>query len=75
MHNNCLDCLSKARSLDVIRNGCEVIANRAFKSLGKGAEYLEITPIRGVGIGDVQGVNSGWKWHVAAIKEEEYSID
>ncbi|MCS3533032.1 hypothetical protein M2373_004458 [Chryseobacterium sp. JUb7] len=43
MHNTCLDWLSKARSLSV-RNGCEVVVDRAVGALGKGAEYLQIIP-------------------------------
>ncbi len=68
VHNNCLDWLSKARSLNVIRNGCEVVADRAVTSLGEGAEYLQITPRFGNQLGNVAGENSGWSWHVAATK-------
>ncbi|WP_262904377.1 Hint domain-containing protein [Chryseobacterium rhizoplanae] len=69
VHNDCLDWLSKARSLSVIRNGCEVVADRAVGALGKGAEYLQITPKFGLELGDVMGQNSGWRWHVTAIKD------
>ncbi|MCS3533028.1 hypothetical protein M2373_004454 [Chryseobacterium sp. JUb7] len=69
VHNDCLDWLSKARSFSVIKSGCEVVADRAVKSLGQGAEYLQITPRLGFELGEVQGQYSGWRWHVAAIKD------
>ncbi|MFP3597738.1 hypothetical protein [Chryseobacterium sp. SIMBA_029] len=68
VHNDCLDWLSKAKSLSVIRNGCEIVADRAVGALGKGAEYLQITPRLGNQLGNVVGENSGWSWHVAATK-------
>ncbi|MCY1660761.1 hypothetical protein [Chryseobacterium sp. SL1] len=60
--------MSKARSLKVIENGCEVVADRVVKSLGQGAEYLQITPKFGRFVGNVNGEFSGWRWHVAAMK-------
>ncbi len=69
VHNDCLDWLSKARSLDVIKNGCEVVADKVVKSLGQGAEYLQITPNYGRFLGNVRGEVSSWEWHVAAVKD------
>ncbi|WP_234047796.1 hypothetical protein [Chryseobacterium paridis] len=63
-----MEWLSKARSLNVIRNGGEVVSDRAVEALGKGAEYLQITPRLGNQLGNVAGENSGWSWHVAATK-------
>ncbi|MCY1660759.1 hypothetical protein [Chryseobacterium sp. SL1] len=63
--------MSKARSLKVIENGCEVVADRVVSSLGKGAEYLQITSKSPYAdfVGPVRGVESGWRWHVAGIKD------
>lgn len=60
--------LKKVDNVSQIPHGCEKVADRAVKELGKGAQYLQITPILRQ-VGNVNGTNSGWFWHVAAIKD------
>ena len=63
--------LSKVDDVSEIPYGCEKVADKAVKELGEGAEYLQITPNYGNQLGPVNGSNSGWNWHVAAIKNNK----
>lgn len=52
----------------VCSSGCEDVAKKAVKSLGDGAQYLEITSKYNT-LGKVAGHDSQWAHHVAAIKD------